>query len=373
MEKVPFEESFRPLFAESDSTDEDEPGGSFLPVPKIPISTSGSITASPIHELSKESLTLSIFQSEFKGKRPVLIKQCGVDLNFSEDVSSVSDKLSLWFSCEDHEKTVEVLVAKDDTNFLRHELCEKIRMQLGRVFHSIFSPMEGTKLYCRLYMDEYGHLKNFFDLQFLKILASTSLPRSELDLVCQPLHQNSAVAFEFKDANVGLWFSSTECITPLHFDLCHGFLCQVHGKKRFCMLAPEYTPYLYWRQTAATAAASSPIKSTHSINNDGDIPVSDILDPSSTRNGTSSYANVTAWLNSGPNEAFRLKYPLLSEVHWWVVDLAPGGNSCLTILLCLTIAYVCCNAVCNHGLLEFILCFDLCQMYCIRHLDGGIW
>jgi hypothetical protein len=42
-----------------------------------------------------------------------------------------------------------------------------------------------------------------------------------------------------------LWFGPGGTITPLHHDLMNVFVAQIFGRKRFTLIAPEQTPYLY--------------------------------------------------------------------------------------------------------------------------------
>jgi hypothetical protein len=44
-----------------------------------------------------------------------------------------------------------------------------------------------------------------------------------------------------------LWISSTGCVTPLHYDLSNGFLCQVRGSKRVWLFEPGHFDRLYPR------------------------------------------------------------------------------------------------------------------------------
>jgi Cupin-like domain len=44
-----------------------------------------------------------------------------------------------------------------------------------------------------------------------------------------------------------LWISSTGCVTPLHYDLSNGFLCQVRGAKRVWLFDPAQFDRLYPR------------------------------------------------------------------------------------------------------------------------------
>ena len=43
----------------------------------------------------------------------------------------------------------------------------------------------------------------------------------------------------FKEANCGVWLGSAGCVTPLHYDLCHGFLVGVLGVKAVTYFSPD--------------------------------------------------------------------------------------------------------------------------------------
>ena len=42
-----------------------------------------------------------------------------------------------------------------------------------------------------------------------------------------------------------MWVSNHGCVTPTHFDLCHGLLTQLEGAKRALLVAPEHARSLY--------------------------------------------------------------------------------------------------------------------------------
>lgn len=62
----------------------------------------------------------------------------------------------------------------------------------------------------------------------------------------------------FSAATSGVWVSSAGCVTPLHFDLCHGLLTQIHGRKRVLLVAPEHSRSLYRRGGNRRRAKWSP-------------------------------------------------------------------------------------------------------------------
>jgi hypothetical protein len=52
----------------------------------------------------------------------------------------------------------------------------------------------------------------------------------------------------FKDENCGVWLGTAGNVTPLHYDLCHGFLVQVLGTKTVTYFEPDDYRYLYQRK-----------------------------------------------------------------------------------------------------------------------------
>ena len=58
--------------------------------------------------------------------------------------------------------------------------------------------------------------------------------------------------------NCGVWFGSAGSVTPLHYDLCHGFLCQIVGRKVFTFVAPDDTRCLHRRADRPEVADVDP-------------------------------------------------------------------------------------------------------------------
>lgn len=76
-------------------------------------------------------------------------------------------------------------------------------------------------------------------------------------------------AHAFRMSSCGVWLGSAGCVTPLHYDLCHGFLVGVRGTKRVTYFAPDDFALVYprdeqpelatvdleaWREGLGTAA-----------------------------------------------------------------------------------------------------------------------
>jgi hypothetical protein len=63
----------------------------------------------------------------------------------------------------------------------------------------------------------------------------------------------------FTERAASVWVSSPGCITPLHFDLCHGLLTQLSGRKRVLLVAPEHARSLHRNPRGRANPNSSPV------------------------------------------------------------------------------------------------------------------
>ena len=52
----------------------------------------------------------------------------------------------------------------------------------------------------------------------------------------------------FKDDNCGVWLGTAGNVTPLHYDLCHGFIVQVLGTKTVTYFEPDDYRCMYQRK-----------------------------------------------------------------------------------------------------------------------------
>ena len=72
--------------------------------------------------------------------------------------------------------------------------------------------------------------------------------RAEVTLdALEELVGGAAGAHTFNEHKCGVWLGSGGCVTPLHYDMCHGFLAGVRGVKHFTYFAPEDFRRLYPR------------------------------------------------------------------------------------------------------------------------------
>ena len=71
--------------------------------------------------------------------------------------------------------------------------------------------------------------------------------------------QSSAPPPPFSERTSSVWVSSPGCVTPLHFDLCHGLLTQLSGTKRVLLVAPEHSRSLHRNPPSHANPNSSPV------------------------------------------------------------------------------------------------------------------
>jgi hypothetical protein len=256
------------------------------------------IDCSSVHEEWITSISEQ-FRNLYRMRKPVCLKNGAKDwpaLQKWADLDYLSSSL-LTPEGEGGDAQETLLIANDGQTFLKHELCKRSEMDFRQAIQLILTPtsvevtevattteeatVEQQRMYCRLYFDRQPTLAAD---TLHQQLASAFLPN--------PLAPVSLYPSSFEPKNCGIWISSSGCVTPLHYDLCHGLLVQVFGKKRFLLASPQETIYL------------SPNK-----------------DPFS-KNHTSSQVNLTKWISNDPEE--KKRYPAIDEAQWYVVDLTPG-------------------------------------------------
>ena len=179
-------------------------------------------------------------------------------------------------AADDSEVMVDVLVAKDGRTFLKHELTETESVPLSTGLAQVLGDCETAshRRYLRAYLDKVKSWRNVISPM--------------LDIL-NPLREPGE---KFKEANVGIWVSQAGCETPLHFDLCHGFLLQQQGYKTFYLAPPRDSNCLYW----------NPDKNG--------------------KNKTTSEIDFFAW-KAGDIEQLR-RFPEVGGAAWKVARLSPG-------------------------------------------------
>ena len=288
---------------------------------RISISDDGLLDACPVSRWAPSTLDQPCFQASVRNKKPAIISH-GAESWFkvAESNGLVADIVSTVESCD-----VEMLTALDGRNFLRQCLCKSRVVGLKGGLLSILSgdrkhrddedqslaqqpddalPASALeRRYIRIYIDSHRKVLEKIDLSSLVHLAldpretdhkNTSEERRDLSDESTIVEPNDTIK-PFKLKNIGLWTSSEGCVTPLHFDLCHGFLAQIVGKKTFLLASSSESALLrYWRNGNSA----------------------------SNQNGTTSPVDLGLWLDGDVKE--RRKYPLIDEVAWFIASLGPG-------------------------------------------------
>lgn len=257
---------FFPLFA-SDSSDTDEVSAEEL------TTVCRDVVSSPLGDLILvgalhcDEITQILFRDRYRMKRPVVLRNmCG------EWAATSTWGIAGTISSRMSSSSGTTLISKDNLNFLFHELCFVSDIPANDAIDDILGPsISSSKMYTRIYLDHHPQLLSHIDSSILSHIAG--------DVV-------------FVDRNIGVWVSSEGCVTPLHYDLCHGFLCQLVGRKQFLLAAPSDTHFMY--------------------RNDSIV----------TKNQTSSQIDLYKWMNGDESE--RKKHPHVGEAQWFCADLQPG-------------------------------------------------
>jgi len=198
-----------------------------------------------------------------RGKRPVILP-VAIPENIEE----------LMQADNAGQEEVDVLVSLDNRRFLKHELTRTVRMTLREGVRTALSPPL-ERHYLRQYLD-------------------SSAPASWVEAFEPSLGLLESVSgVELRRKNVGIWISSGGSETPLHFDLCHGLLVQLHGEKTFTLAPPSDTPYMYWPQAKT-----------------------------SQKNRTTSPIDLPLWLGGDPEQ--RRQFPDTEYCAFSVAHLKPG-------------------------------------------------
>lgn len=271
---------------------------------RVAISEDKILDAYPVSRVTPAALHHDMFALNFRNKNPIILDGAalpwfGICGCTDDPAEKVIENLE---ECE-----AEMLLALDGKNFLQRSLCSSreinLKEEMRKIFseHGIFQSRENLSVesvpqrkYIRIYFDSHTKLLHRIDLSYLKSLATNASPTTT-SIVTEPRENKSDCIAPFKLRNIGLWMSSEGCVTPLHFDKCHGFLAQIIGIKTFLLASSAESDLLrYWREES-----------------DGYY-----------ENGTTSSVNLGLWLEGNINE--RVKHPLIEDVAWFIAKLCPG-------------------------------------------------
>jgi hypothetical protein len=125
-------------------------------------------------------------------------------------------------------------------------------------------------------------------------------------------------AHGFRDASCGVWLGSAGCVTPLHYDLCHGFLIGVLGNKSVTYYGPEDYCSLY-------ARTEQPELST--VNLDAWRFGEATVEGRAERIAHPRFGEATAW-----HAELRPGDVLYTPPYWWH-HVETGAESALSVLV----------------------------------------
>ena len=274
-----------------------------MPTARVSVSNDGILDAYPVDRCLPSFLNRDVFSNTVRNKKPVIIDGAALRwLGMSGGGVAPEFDMEMLEDCD-----VEMLVAVDGRNFLRNTLCSTKSVSLKTGMRSILlgchpgdSPVDylPVRSYIRVYFDHHQRLQDNVDLNYLTRIASSSATIDASNEIPPTNKLKSTFDEEllpFKLKNIGLWTSSEGCVTPLHFDRCHGFLAQIIGTKTFLIAScSDSVLFRYWRERG------------HECNG----------------NGSTSPINLFLWLEGDVKE--RSKYPLVDEVAWFIAKLFPG-------------------------------------------------
>lgn len=205
-----------------------------------------STTASQRRSIDRRTnLSHFDFIAHYHNQRPVVLAGLARDMGWPalacwSDAAYLSQRL---------EAEVLVLRSPDGRHFLKRD-CEHFDGPFARVADMLFgprsAPRRGERLYARTPL--VGGLRDDVCLDALEELIGGALD--------QPGAAAAGKASRFKDGKCGVWLGSAGCVTPLHYDMCHGFLAGILGTKHFTYYSADDFRSLYPRPTQPELATA---------------------------------------------------------------------------------------------------------------------
>ncbi|MDA8539127.1 cupin-like domain-containing protein [bacterium] len=215
-----------------------------------PQATPAPAPPASVERRSRGQLTHAEFHSEFRHRKPVLLSGFASGWMALSRWSSVEHLASLLG------EDVLVLRSPDDRRFLKRD-CEQEQRPFGDVVRELFvqpaataserPPKEAvaSRMYARSPLR--AGLRAEVDLRDLQQLVG----ETDSDIRSSGPSGDAKGGTRrsvFKDENCGVWLGTAGNVTPLHYDLCHGFLVQVLGTKTVTYFEPDDYRYLYQRK-----------------------------------------------------------------------------------------------------------------------------
>jgi hypothetical protein len=262
----------------------------------IPCMVAAESSLGPVPEV-QHLPTAEEFRLRWRNKWPLLVVRGLACRDCWGPFADGWEDTSLIDAIAEHELVSCFVSPKDGRTFLRRGgICEELRVPwkdavlaaAGQTERRTGAAITAADLLYVGNVDE-----NFVDgsltRAYTRANLSSLVPSVKENINLARLEQ--VVGGAFKLDLCGVWVSSPGCITPLHFDLCHGLLCQVRGRKRVLLAEPLATRSLYLRAP-------------------GDA------------NPQSSYIDAFKWLTGDVEQ--RSKFAKVGTVDWHEVVLEPG-------------------------------------------------
>jgi hypothetical protein len=194
----------------------------------------------------RTTMTHEEFNAHYRHKRPVLLRGWA---NEWPALANWAEPAYLRNLLGD-ERKILVLRSPDGRRFLKRD-CRQDMQPFSQVVDELLGPVASTAA-PRVQGDIVTHKTAQGGISAERLYARAPLAeglRAETPLDgLQTLVGGVPSNHEFRDDNCGVWLGSAGCITPLHYDLCHGFLVGVLGVKRITYYSPDDFGGLYARE-----------------------------------------------------------------------------------------------------------------------------
>ena len=145
-------------------------------------------------------------------------------------------------------KPILVLEAKDNLHFFKNVLTNHHEIPGDEAINLILNESKSS--------EKRWYARKSFKNRFLE---DVFLPYRLVHKEWNEHEKPSEIKSPFVKKNCTVWVSTKGNITPLHYDLCHGFLCQVSGIKKVTLFHKDDYRLLYPNETTHQNRTASKI------------------------------------------------------------------------------------------------------------------
>ena len=161
------------------------------------------------------------------------------------------------------EVKTSLLFSRDNSNFLgRGEMCDRTDdVPFREAWSHVAAHAAGrTDRRCYFRAPLAVELRRGIDFTAASaIFGAVAEENAKANAKATKTDQSNAPPPPFSERTSSVWVSSPGCVTPLHFDLCHGLLTQLSGTKRVLLVAPEHSRSLHRNPPSHANPNSSPV------------------------------------------------------------------------------------------------------------------